>query len=316
MSEFENYKPVNTGLADKIKRQLEEEKAKLRALLPSAANSVAANSEASILNETIKKPNTGLQQTLEEKKKAEKEKLRALMPSAINEDSRYPSGMETRTDNDEHEPNPKNDFHWAPVTPQEIKALYPCTTAISDIKMVLNTARQQPEMAVALIGERGTKYLIKTDKLGQFYMTKPSNDPQQFTNPGANTDYDADDLDDKNASTQMQPFNRRAMFEDAFVIYEDIEKKFDKSSIIKEDLKKVSKKKLNESSQKTVNINELNTLLYDVQKELREKDNESLEKLADSISEAIAETIISGKKAYNYDKYCLLVNKFNESFGD
>jgi hypothetical protein len=219
MSEFDNYKPVNTGLAEKVKKQLEEEKARLRALLPSAATSSVENTN--VINENTK---IGLSRKLQEKALAEKERLRTLMPSAINE----AAGC-------------------------------------------------------------GTPALMVAEKV----KANPAEEVEQVEKLPA----------------------KEEVFEDAFVLYDDIEKKYSKASFIENDLKVINnKKKINEGKQKTININEINTLLYDVQKQLREKDNERLETLADDISEAIAETIISGSKSYNYDKFCGLINKFNESF--
>lgn len=321
MNEQEGFTPINTGLAGRIRQQADKEKARLKAIMPSAATAIveaASKPVSQQLNEVPgdnKQQNTGLAKKNRIRIEEEKKRMKALMPSSkdIKEEAQ-PTGSK-----DEHEPK---GFNWAPVTPQEIAFKYPQASAISDIKMFLNAALQQPEFAVPLIGKLGTDYLIKTDKMGQFYMCKHETSAREFNNPALNTDLDNDE-DDINAKEQMTPAYRRAAFGNntapgtkdsaPILCYEDIDKEFGK--LIDFDLenrKTIKEKALNEGTQKTIKPTELNNMLYAVQKELRESATPELEKFANTLSEEIALNIMGGSKSYNYNKYCDLVKSFTK----
>ena len=321
--------PINTGLAEKVRQKAEAEKARLRALMPSSATTmveskVTAPAPASQITEGrggmpgIKRPNTGLLEKTQKRIEEEKSRLKAIMPSALNEDAAPP--VRAADASDEHEPTKLN---WAPVSHNEIASKYPKDRAISDLKMVLNAALQQPEMAFGLVGKLGTSFLVKTDKTGQFYMCEPDNNPKNFHNPGLNTDLDNDAADDAHAKDQMTPDFRRAAFGNntlpgpkdnpPLLCYEDIEKEF--GQLINFDLenkKTLKDKTVNEGKQQRVKLSELNNLLFDVQKQLKLHENKEMEKLANTLSSAIAESILSNSKSYSYDSFCNLVNKFVE----
>ena len=329
--------PINTGLAERVRQKAEAEKARLRAVMPSTAATIVEAGEVKIkalqtLNEVpneVPNPNfappgipgqknTGLAQRNAQRIEEEKKRLKALMPSAeLEEETSTPLPSHSEQ---EHEPK---GFNWAPVTPGEIASKYPKESAISDLKMVLNAAVQQPEMAVALIGKQGTSFLVKTDKAGQFYMCEPNSSSKEFNNPARNTDMDNDE-DDVTTKEQMTPDYRRAQFgnntktgpkdsPDPLRYYEDVEKEFGKLIDFDiENKKAIKETTVNEGKQKTIKATELNTMLYAVQKELRENESPDLEKFANSLSEEIVQNIISGVKTYNYDKYCGLVKAFTK----
>ena len=333
MNEEAPVTPINTGLAEKTRQKMEAEKARMRALMPSSATAMVeakASSAPRQLNEVPdntpnipSQKNTGLADRERQRLEEEKKRLKAIMPSAqeqqIKEEEEDETAEQSSHASSEHEPT---SFPWAPVTPHDIASLYPKGTAISDLQMVLNAAVQQPNLTVALIGKGGTSFLVKTDKTGQFWMSQPDNSPVNFNNPGMNTDLD-DDEDDVNAKDQMTPFYRRAMFGNntapgpkdhpTSLYYEDIEKEFGKLIDFDiENRKAIREKTVNEGKQKTIKISELNNLLFNVQKELRVNESTELEKLANSLSNAIAESVLSNSKSYDYNNFCKLVNKFVE----
>lgn len=338
MNEETPVTPINTGLAEKVRQKAEAEKARMRALMPSSATAmveaktVAPHRQLNEVPDNNTPPipqqkSTGLAERNLQRIEEEKKKLLSIMPSAKLEETKIeeaawcgtPALMKADSAK-EHEPAKLN---WAPVTPNEIASKYPKATAVSDLKMILNAAVQQPELAVALIGKEGTSFLVKTDKAGQFWMCQPDNSPQNFNNPGLNTDLDNDAGDDAHSKEQMTPAYRRAQFGNntapgpkdnpPSLYYEDIEKEFGKLIDFDLENRKVIKEKtVNEGKQKTIKLSELNGLLFNVQKELRVNDSVELEKLANSLSNAIAESVLSNSKSYDYNNFCKLVNKFVE----
>ena len=212
MDDMANYKPINTGLAQRIKQQAEAEKARLKAIMPNIAAVVEAKAEINESRPDLipSQRNTGLADKIAAQKAAEKARLLAVMPSA--------------------------------------------DTIVEDAK---------PEEAL----------------------------PPRVITP-------------------TSPVSNRPLLEDEFSVFADLDREFGRNEV-----KPVVKPKvIKESTQKTINISELNTILYDVQKQLRINEDSQLEQLADDISGAIAETIIANSKSYPYDKYVQLVNRFNETF--
>ncbi len=211
MDEMSSYKPINTGLAQKIRQQAEAEKARLKSIMPNIAAVVESKAEITESRPDLipSQRSTGLAAKIQAQREAEKARLLSVMPSAdiIVEDAKHEEVMPPRV-----------------ITP-----------------------------------------------------TSPASRP---------------------------------LLEDEFSVFADLDREFGRSEV----KPTVKPKVIKESAQKTINISELNTILYDVQKQLRINEDEQLEKLADDISGAIAETIIANSKSYPYDKYVQLVNRFNETF--
>lgn len=212
MDEMSNYKPINTGLAQRIKQQAEAEKARLKAIMPNIAAVVESKTEITESRPDLvpSQRNTGLAARIQEQRAAEKARLLAVMPSA-----------DTLVEDANHE-----------------EVLPPRTAETASV------------------------------------------------------------------------VSKKQLIEDEFSVFADLDREFGRVA----PAPKAKPRAIKESSQKTINISELNTILYDVQKQLRLNEDAQLEKLANDISEAIAETIIANSRSYAYDKYVQLVNRFNETF--
>lgn len=94
--------------------------------------------------------------------------------------------------NSEFEPISLN---WMPTTFEAIRLLNPQAHAITDLKMVLSGAVQQPGTSVAIVGPgdaKGTGFFVKADSIGNFFIAAANKNRNAFANPGNNSDGDGD----------------------------------------------------------------------------------------------------------------------------
>jgi len=292
---FEQKKRVNEGkLQQQEQQKLEEEKQSLSKLFTN-----------------IKSGKTG--------------KLKNLVSQQpLNEcdDTPSPTIPNSPAVNNEHEPT---ELQWEPITFGNLVRSYPQSTAISDVYTVVHTVIQQPGLSRALLGEKGTKFLVKADKAGNLFRAMPSDDPQAFANTGLNPDYDEDDYDDTEKETAIKPLYvptskvKELLYKDnEFGVSENIE--FEevakpkpvqqaKQSIL-EDV--FSKSELNQiySNTNEISIKSLNSLLYSIQKRLNTTNESKYEKVADLLSTLIAESLLVRKDTISFDKFIKKVNKY------
>jgi hypothetical protein len=107
--------------------------------------------------------------------------------------------------NSEFEPTSLN---WMPTTFEELKQLNPNKSAISDLKMVISGAVQQPGTSFAVVGpgdNRGTAFFVKASPSGSLFLATPNKNPKAFTNPGLNSDGDNDSEDDLGRTISPNP---------------------------------------------------------------------------------------------------------------
>jgi hypothetical protein len=246
--------PINTGLAESIRRKAETEKARLRSLMPSSASTIVDINEAKAVAKPLQlnevpgnnvfdpenpqQKNSGLADRNLKQINEEKKRLKAIMPSAsLVENNPL---LTTLGKNDEH----------------ELKSTIPVDTHLTNCYPQRGNSLVPAPLAFEIV-------------------------------PGTN---------------YSRPF-----------VYEDVEKEFGKLIDFDVENKNTIKETAsNEGKQKTIKATELNTMLYAVQKELRESEKPELEAFANALSEEIVQTIISGAKTYNYDKYCGFVKTFTK----
>lgn len=292
----------NTGLAQKIAKRLEEDKQRMRSLFASKE-----------LNENTAQPPPS---DTEFKKPEESEEARASQ-----EDMEAGKDSEVAESKDEAEPQ---GLDWKLVSYSELQRLFSeFSPPVSDIKMTVSGAVQQPHMAFPLVTTKdGKKFLVKADEVGQLYVTLPTKDSKVFFNLGMNTDYDAD-KDDVHASTQIAPAFTKAPEQKEFGL--KIKGQKDEYSpmpyyknkaltamLVDEALNSPKKKiTIPESTQKTIQLTELNKLLYRVQKALNETNDDTLEKFATKLSDIIAEALLTGRKAISYSLFESCEKEYN-----
>lgn len=185
-------------------------------------NSFDFGNDNQLLEEMIRKRhkgNTGLAESIAAKRESEKNALRNIKGKiglAFGGDAPSGSAKKPLTEaeipildfvsavkkttasgpvNSESEPVSLN---WSPIGFEELKALNPPNKAISDLRIMVAGAIQQPGTSFALVGpgdERGG-YFVKADGKGNLFYASASKNPKAFTNPGTNSDGDKD-ADDK-----------------------------------------------------------------------------------------------------------------------
>lgn len=317
----------NTGLAQKVALQEQAKKNALRELFnrPTKhdALEVLAENKAITPQNTdagdFKPPNTGLAEKMAAKAKAEKDTLLEFLKRG--KPANKPVAKPIVEDVKEHEPE---NLSWSPVTPMMLSALYPKSSAVSDLWQMIAAAVQQPGKGFALVAPQGTKILIKASVDGALTMAMPDKDPKIFTNPTSSPDLDMD-ADDKDRHTAIapesgevreskKPFvpeNNKALYHKIISVADSIRKGNVQTDNSLNELPLTPKKQLYENKVKKVNLKELNNLLYNIQDLLSYRTSPSLDRLAVDVSNVIAEALLSDNDAVPQTIYENLKTKFN-----
>lgn len=292
-------------------------------------------------NFKMKAPNTGLLEQQQRKKEAEREALAKIFNSKREEAATSPS-MQLVEDvkkvpnvpappspaiNAEHEPK---DIAWRQTTLQQLVALYPAKHAISDLIMTINGALQQPNMSYSLLGPTGTKFLIKSEN-GNLFLADPEKDGKAFANIGLNPDLDNDATDDKDAANRMKPiqgttpistikhtegtdieFGIKESFEETLnekhiVKTEDIKDKktrevVEKLRTMAADLRNGKRVNIDESEQVQIDVKTLNNALFIAQSLFNRDKGAMYDEVADDLSSAIAECLLSNRNCVAADR--------------
>ncbi len=285
-------------------------------------------------NFKVKKPATGLAEKIEQKKLEEQAALakiftsqRGAAPAApvipLNEDvKKAPPAPAPNSPavNPEHEP--KN-VAWRQTTLQQLVALYPARHAISDLIMTINGALQQPNMAYALLGPTGTKFLIKSEN-GALFLADPEKDGAAFANIGLQPDFDKDATDDKDASSRIKPLQGTTPIStvkhtecNEFEIGESFEEKLSEAHVVKTedvkdpkvravveklramaaDIRSGKRSSIDEDAQPSIDVRTLNNALFVAQSLFNKSRNKLYDEIADDLSDAIAECLLSNNNA-------------------
>lgn len=252
-------------------------------------------------------------------------KLKNLVSSQkLNEcdDTPSPTIPNSPNVNNEHEPT---ELQWEPITFGNLVRSYPQASAISDVYTVVHTVIQQPGLSRALLGEKGTKFLVKADKAGNLFRAMPSDDPQAFANTGLNPDYDEDGYDDTEKETAIKPLYvptskvKELLYKDnEFGVSESLDyEETPKPKVqqqtrqnILEDVFTPSELGQIYANKNEISIKSLNSLLYSIQKKLNSTNESKYEKVADLLSTLIAEGLLVRKDTVPFDKFIKKVNKY------
>jgi hypothetical protein len=290
-------------------------------------------------NFKMKAPNTGLLEQQQRKKEAEREALAKIFNSKREEAATSPS-MHLVEDvkkvpnvpappspviNAEHEPK---SIAWRQTTLQQLVALYPAKHAISDLIMTINGALQQPNISYSLLGPTGTQFLIKSEN-GSLFLADPEKDGKAFANIGLNPDLDNDATDDKDAATRMKPlqgttpistikhtegteFGIKESFEETLnerhiVKTEDIKDSktrevVEKLRAMAADLRSGKRVNIDESTKVQIDVKTLNNALFMAQSLFNRDKISMYDAVADDLSSAIAECLLSNRSYVEADK--------------
>lgn len=293
-------------------------------------------------NFKIKKPSTGLAEKIEQKKLEEQAALAKIFNSqrtdppsssvapvislneAVKKVSAAPSPLSPSV-NPEAEPK---GIAWRQTTLQQLIALYPAKHAISDLIMTINGALQQPNMSYSLLGPKGTRFLIKSDN-GSLFLADPDKDGQAFANIGLNPDFDKDDTDDKNADDRIKPLQGTTPIStikhtecDEFGIKESFDENLQEAHVIKTedikdpktravveklrsmaaDIRSGKRSGLDEDAVPQVDVKTLNNALFVAQSLFNKGRARLYDDIADDLSEAIAECLLSNRNSVGIDR--------------
>ena len=128
---------------------------------------------------------------------AEKDALRRIKQRtglALNEDANPPlKEFVSQVKNDSSKSGEPSELLWQPTTIQNLMALYPQKTAISDINTVISAANQQPGVPFPLVGpgDKRGEIFVKSDNSGNFYLAHGDKNPKVFVNPAKVSPEDA-----------------------------------------------------------------------------------------------------------------------------
>lgn len=296
-------KTPNTGLAEKIKNDEAANKKALYEMFKSMP--VPSN----ILTE-VKEQTIGIPKNIERQVVEQKEVDKAIRSFVGVTGNSKPNTVPNSTPSNK-EGEPTKALKWEKTDLYELMMLYPQQHAVSDLRMVISGAIQQPETAFSLTSGQGTFLLIKSDKDRNLFKSEPSKDPKVFANIGKSPDFDKDKKNTeygslaptgknyKNEGNLLEAFDYEAEIEGM----DNPKTKATMTNLLNyikelrgEERKVEKSNNLTESREKPVTLKELNNLLYEAQSKLQENPrSQKYETIADGLSEVIAEGLFRDK---------------------